>query len=89
MGEMRRPISKLVYQADGNAVVYLCRAWQTETLEQVQSVRRRGKRESICLTVIILSKVEGVLALQQFHCSKSEPSHSPLYGKRGGVGWEF
>lgn len=84
VGEMRRRRSKLVYQADGNAVVYLCRAWHTETLEQQWSGRRRGQRESSCLTVIILSKVEGVLELQQFHCSKLEPTHSPLW--EGGVG---
>lgn len=30
MGEIRRWISQLVYQAGGNAVVYLCQAWCTE-----------------------------------------------------------
>lgn len=66
-------------QADRNAIVYLCRAWLTETLELQQNGRGRGQRESSCLTVIILSKVGGVLALQQFHWGKSEASHSPLY----------
>lgn len=30
MGEMRIRISQLVYQAGGNAVVYLCQPWRTE-----------------------------------------------------------
>lgn len=45
---------------------------------------KEGAEESSCLTVIILSKAEGVLALQPFHCSKLEPSHSPPCG---GGGW--
>lgn len=44
MGEMRRRISQLVYQAGGNAVVYLCQPWRIEIPRATAEGEREGGR---------------------------------------------
>lgn len=55
MGEMRRRISQLVYQAEETPSSIYASHGTLKSPEQLQRGRGRGQRESSCLTVIILS----------------------------------
>lgn len=87
MGEMRRRISPLVYQAGGNAVVYLCQPWRAENPGATAEGEREGaegeqlfdsdypflSRGGVSITTLSLKPVR---ALSQLHCL--------LFGEGGG-----
>lgn len=79
MGEMRRRISQLVYQAGGNAAVYLCQPWRVENPGATAEGEREGaegkqlfdsdypflSRGGVSITTLSLKPVR---ALSQLHC---------------------
>lgn len=76
MGELRWQLSPLVYQADGNAVFYLCRAWHTNPLKQLGVWEREGAEEKQLFDSDYSVLSREVLALEQFHRCCSGPSLS-------------